>query len=49
MIFWPSARGVKQVYEEVLVPAGMGDVSICTELGRFMLGPYGCLVDQGHP
>lgn len=22
----------------------MGDVALCTELGRFMLGPYGCLV-----
>lgn len=37
-------EGVKRVYEEVLVPAGMGDVSLCTELGRFMLAPYGCLV-----
>lgn len=36
--------GVRQVYEEVLVPAGMGDVAIYTELGRFMTGPYGCLV-----
>lgn len=36
--------GVKKVYEEVLVPAGMGDVAIYTELGRFMMGPYGCLV-----
>lgn len=32
-------EGVRQVYEEVLVPAGMGDVALCTELGRFMLGP----------
>lgn len=37
-------EGVKKVYEEVLVPAGMGDVALYTELGRFMLGPYGCLV-----
>jgi diaminopimelate decarboxylase len=37
-------EGVRQKYEEVLVPAGMGDVAIYTELGRFMLGPYGCLV-----
>ena len=37
-------EGVRKAYEEVLVPAGMGDVSIFTELGRFMLGPYGCLV-----
>lgn len=36
--------GVRRVYEEVLVPAGMGDVEIYTELGRFMMGPYGCLV-----
>jgi len=35
---------VHQVYEEVLVPAGMGDVAIYTELGRFMLGPYGHLI-----
>ena len=34
-------EGVRKVYEEVLVPAGMGDVAIYTELGRFMLGPYG--------
>lgn len=37
-------EGVRKAYEEILVPAGMGDVSIYTELGRFMLGPYGCLV-----
>jgi len=37
-------EGVRCVYEEILVPAGMGDVAIYTELGRFMLGPYGCLV-----
>ncbi|RZT01232.1 diaminopimelate decarboxylase [Cuneatibacter caecimuris] len=37
-------EGVRRVYEEVMVPAGMGDVAIYTELGRFMLGPYGCLV-----
>ena len=38
--------GVQKVYEEVLVPAGMGDVAIYTELGRFMMGPYGCLVTK---
>ena len=36
--------GVHKVYDEVLVPAGMGDVAIYTEMGRFMMGPYGCLV-----
>ena len=37
-------EGGRKVYEEVLVPAGMGDVAIYTELGRFMMGPYGHLV-----
>ncbi len=37
-------EGVRQVYEEVLVPAGMDDVAIYTEMGRFMTGPYGGLV-----
>ena len=38
--------GVRKVYEEVLVPAGMDDVAICTELGRFMMGPYGALITK---
>lgn len=37
-------EGVRKVYEEVLVPAGMGDVAIYTELGRFMMAPYGHLI-----
>jgi len=37
-------EGVRKVYEEILVPAGMGDVKIFTELGRFMLAPHGGLV-----
>ena len=37
---------VKEVYDEILVPAGMGDVAIYTELGRFMMGPYGHLITQ---
>nr|WP_018249468.1 diaminopimelate decarboxylase [Orenia marismortui] len=37
-------EGVRKAYEEILVPAGMDDVAIYTELGRFMLGPYGHLV-----
>ncbi len=36
--------GVHKVYDEVLVPAGLGDVAIYTEMGRFMMGPYGALV-----
>lgn len=38
--------GVKKAFEEVLIPAGMGDVIIYTELGRFMLAPYGALVTR---
>ena len=37
-------EGVRRAYEDILVPAGMGDVSIFTELGRFMLAPFGHLV-----
>ena len=39
-------EGVREAYEEVLVPAGMDDVAIYTELGRYMMGPYGCLVTK---
>lgn len=39
-------EGVRKVYEEVLVPAGMGEVAIYTEMGRFMMGPYGELVTK---
>jgi len=39
-------EGVRKVYEEVLAPAGMSDVAVYTEMGRFMTGPYGCLVTQ---
>ena len=38
--------GVREAFEEILVPAGMGDVAIFTELGRFLLGPNGCLVTR---
>lgn len=37
-------RKVKQAYDDVLVPAGLGDIAIYTECGRFMLAPYGALV-----
>ncbi len=39
-------EGVRRQYEEILVPAGMGEVQLCSELGRFMMGPYGCLVTR---
>ena len=37
-------EGVRKKFEEILVPAGMGDVAIFTEMGRFTTGPYGALV-----
>lgn len=39
-------KGVRKAYEEILVPAGMGDVALYTELGRYMLAPYGHLVTR---
>lgn len=39
-------EGVHKVFDEVLVPAGLGDVAIYTELGRYMMGPYGGLVTK---
>ena len=39
-------EGVRKAYEEVLAPAGMDDVAIYCEMGRFMLGPYGCVVTE---
>ena len=38
--------GVHKAFDEVLVPAGMDDVAIYAEMGRFMMAPYGCLVTQ---
>ena len=39
-------EGVRKQFERVLVPAGMGDVAIYTEMGRFMLAPYGMLITK---
>ena len=39
-------NGVREQFEKILVPAGMGDVAIYTEMGRFMMGPYGGLVTK---
>lgn len=39
-------EGVRKAFEEVLVPAGMGDVRLYTEMGRYMLAPYGALVSR---
>ena len=37
---------VRKAFEEVMIPAGLGDVAIFTELGRFMLAPYGHLISK---
>ena len=37
-------EGVRKAFEKILVPAGLGEVAIYTELGRYMLAPYGHLV-----
>ncbi len=39
-------EGVKKKYEEILVPEGRDDIAIYTEMGRFMLAPYGELVTK---
>ena len=39
-------QGVRQAYEAILTPAGLGQVKIYTELGRFMLAHYGLLVTK---
>lgn len=39
-------QGVRQAYEEILEPVGLGKVKIFTELGRFMLAPHGLLVTK---
>ena len=39
-------EGVRRAYEEVPVPAGMGNVRLYTEMGRYMLAPYGALVSR---
>ncbi len=39
-------EGVREAYEQVLLAAGMDDVRICSELGRWMLAPAGALVTR---
>ncbi|MGD9474928.1 MAG: diaminopimelate decarboxylase [Eubacteriaceae bacterium] len=36
--------GVKKAFEDILAPQGMGDINIYTELGRYVLAPFGHLV-----
>ena len=37
-------EGVRKKFEKILIPEGMGDIDIYTELGRYMLAPFGALV-----
>lgn len=39
-------EGVHRVYDEILVPAGLGEIKIFSEMGRFMLAPYGALITK---
>ena len=39
-------EGVHKAFDEVMVPAGLGDAAIFTELGRYMLAPFGHLVTK---
>lgn len=39
-------EGVHKVYDEILVPAGLGNVKIFTEMGRFMTGPHDLLITK---
>jgi len=40
------AQGIRRVYDEVLLPAGLGTLGIHTEWGRDITGPYGWLVTR---
>ncbi len=37
-------EAVRQAFEDIMVPAGLGETAIYTELGRYMLAPFGHLV-----
>lgn len=39
-------QGLKELYEEILIPAGLGKIRLCLESGRMMTGPYGYLVSR---
>lgn len=40
-------EGVHAKFDEILVPNGLGHISIYTELGRFMTAPHGLVVTKG--
>lgn len=38
--------GVRKAYDEILRPAGLDNVAIYSELGRYMTAPYGALITR---
>lgn len=38
------AQDIQKLYNEMLVPVGLGNICLASELGRYMTAPYGCLV-----
>ncbi len=40
------SQGVREAYNRLMVPAGLGDCRVVTENGRFITGPYGWLVSR---
>ncbi|MDR2134612.1 MAG: diaminopimelate decarboxylase [Treponema sp.] len=44
-VSWEAlAAGLKKLYDEILLPAGLGGMALHTEYGRPVTGPYGWLV-----
>ena len=39
-------EGVRRAWEDILAPAGLQNVSVYSELGRYMLAPYGALITR---
>ena len=40
------ASGIKKLYDDILVTAGLKSVAICWECGRYITGPYGYLITK---
>lgn len=40
------SSGIRELYQQMIVPAGLDPLRICMENGRYMTGPYGCLVTR---
>ena len=40
------ANGVKEAYNKIIAPSKVGELALYTELGRYMLAPYGGLITR---